>query len=70
MSDEIPLIYTKNGNVPESTLRYEHRWEDSDKMTVLLEFWYDKETGELVKNNFHGMAKQGLVLGSEQARMG
>lgn len=67
MTDE-PLKYTCRGNVPLSTLRYEHEWEDNAQMTILREYWYF-EDGELASNNVHAMGKTGLVIGSEQAKM-
>jgi hypothetical protein len=63
----VPLMYTKNGNVPVDSLRYEHKWEDHPKYVALLEFWFDGE--EIVKNNVHMMAKDGLVIGGQQAQM-
>jgi len=62
-----PLIFTSKGNVPVASLRYEHKWEDNAKYTALLEFWFDGD--EIVKNNVHVMAKDGLVIGGEQAKM-
>ena len=67
MTDE-PLKYTARGNVPIASLRYEHSWEDNDQMTILREFWYF-EDGEIAANNVHAMAKTGLSIGSEQAKM-
>jgi hypothetical protein len=66
MTDE-PLIFTSKGNVPISTLRYEHRWQDNEKFTMLQEFWFDGD--EIVKNNVHVMAKEGLSIGGQQAQM-
>jgi hypothetical protein len=62
-----PLIFTSKGNVPVDSLRYEHRWQDNAKCVVLQEFWFDGD--EIVKNNVHVMAKDGLVIGGEQAQM-
>jgi len=64
-----PLIYTKDGNVPQSSVRYEHEWIDTPDQTVLLERWFNLESGELVKNNCHMYARKGLSLGAEQAQM-
>ncbi len=66
---EKPLIYTKNGNVPMDSVRYEHEWVDGESVLMLHERWYDIETGELVKNNMHGYAKKGFLIGGEQAAM-
>lgn len=62
-----PLIYTSKGNVPIESLVYEHAWEDNDQMTILREYWY--LDGELVKNNVHAMAKKGMAIGAEQAKI-
>lgn len=68
MTDE-PLIYTKNGNVPIASLRYEHKWVDGPEVLMFEEAWFDKTTGELVKNNAHGYAKNGISISGEQVRM-
>lgn len=68
MTDETPLIYTSKGNVPIDSLRYEHEWENNDEMVILKERWFD-QSGELVKNNFHGLSKKPLTIGGEQAAM-
>lgn len=66
--NETPLIWTARGNVPIDSLRYEHKWEDTDDALFLKEFWY-AEDGELVKSNCHGLAKRQLSIGGEQAAM-
>jgi len=63
-----PLIYTARGNLPVSSLRYEHVWEDTPDALFFKEFWF-AEDGELVKNNCHGLAKKQLTIGGEQAAM-
>lgn len=63
-----PLIYTKNGNVPEKSLRYEKEWLVGGEIIMFREFWYDAE-GDLVKNNVHAYATKGLQIGAEQAVM-
>ena len=68
MSDQ-PLIYTKNGNVLESTLRYEKEWKISDEFIAFYEAWFDAD-GDLVKNNVHMYAlKGGPAIGGQQAVM-
>lgn len=65
---DTPLIWTSKGNVPISSLRYEHRWEDTPDETTFSEFWF-AEDGELVKNNCHKLAKKQLTSLGEQAVM-
>lgn len=60
-----PLIFTSRGNVLVSSLRYEHKWEDTDDAVFFREFWY-AEDGELVKNNCHALAKKQLSITGEQ----
>lgn len=66
---DTPLIWTTRGNVPVDSLRYEHRWEDTEQETTFTEFWF-AEDGELVKNNCHKLAKRQLTIGGDMARMG
>ena len=67
---EVPLIYTAKGNVPVDSLDYTKEWEFGDDVVWFREFWHDRETGELVKNNVHGYALKGLpLLGAAQAQM-
>ena len=69
MNGSEALIYTSKGNVLESSLKYSHQWELSDKLVVFREFWHD-ETGELVKNNVHAYSLQGMdPIGGQQALM-
>lgn len=69
MEEQVPLIWTKNGNVPIASLGYEESWQITDEIIILTEVWRD-ETGELVKNNVHIYAKKGLPsLGSEQGQL-
>lgn len=66
--NETPLIWTKNGNVPIDSLRYEHEWVDGVDVLMFQERWYD-ESGDLVKNNTHGYVKKGVAVGAQQAQM-
>lgn len=69
MSD-VPLIYTAKGNVPVDSLDYSKEWEFGEEIVWFREFWRDRETGEIVKNNVHGYALKGLPpLGAAQAQM-
>ena len=63
-----PLIYTKNGNVPVNSLRYEKHWNLSADLIQFVEEWWDGE--ELVRNNVHLYAVNGLpAIGGAQAQM-
>lgn len=66
---EKPMIYTKNGNVPEDSLRYEHEWINGREVLEFHERWFSLETGELVKNNMHGYVKTGVSIAGVQAVM-
>ena len=65
MNEDTPLIYTSKGNVPIDTLRYEHRWSETEDYVSFEEIWYD-QSGELVKNSRHVLAKKPLIIGVEQ----
>ena len=64
MNDE-PLIYTTMGNVPESSLTYEHEWNDSAEAIKFVER-YKNAAGEVVKESAHVYMKQPIYLISEQ----
>ncbi len=64
----VPLIWTSLGNVPISSLKYEHAWEDTPDEVTFMERWLD-EYGEVVKNNCHKLAKKQLSFSGEQAAM-
>lgn len=69
MNEVVPLIYTKNGNVPERDLSYQKEWKISDEYIVFCEAWFDSE-GDLVKNNVHMYSlKGGPAIGGQQAVM-
>ena len=64
-----PLIYTSKGNVPVDSLTYKKDWKVDENFVTFREFWYDAD-GNLVKNNVHMFALQGLaVMGGAQATM-
>ena len=63
-----PLIYTSKGNVPVDSLTYKKDWKVDENFVTFREFWYDTD-GNLVKNNVHMFALQGLVMGGAQATM-
>ncbi len=61
-----PLMWTARGNLPLSSLRYEHQWTDSPEEITFAEAWYAAD-GVLVKNNVHKLAKKQMTIGGEQA---
>jgi hypothetical protein len=61
----VPLIYTSKGNVPEMSLKYSKGWEITDEVIIFKEEWHDT-TGELVKNNVHMYARNGISMTGEQ----
>lgn len=61
----IPLIYTANGNVPESSLKYSYNWIDGPEQIVFTEVWHDT-AGEIVKKNVHMYARNGISMTGEQ----
>lgn len=56
MNIEIPLIWTTKGNLPESDLRFEHVWEDTEEYTLVKLNYYLSE--ELVKSSTHVYSKK------------
>jgi hypothetical protein len=65
----LPLIYTTKGNVPEASLTYAGDWKIGKDFIMFTQTWHDS-TGELVKNNVHMYALQGIAESSaEQAKM-
>jgi hypothetical protein len=63
----VPLIYTSKGNVPEMSLKYSKGWEITDELITFKEEWHDT-TGELVKNNVHMYARNGIQMLGEQGK--
>ena len=56
-----PLMWTIRGNVPVDSLKYEHRWTETDDETVFEELWYFSD-GTLARNNCHKRMKRLLEL--------
>lgn len=61
----VPLIFTSEGNVPESGLTYKYEWSEDDASIYFKEFWFNKEE-TLVKNSVHVYVKRGLDTTGEQ----
>lgn len=55
-----PLIHTSKGNVPLSSLRYEHRREDVPGNVVFVEEYFDGD--ESVKRSVHVCPLVGVCL--------
>lgn len=64
-----PLIYTKYGNVPVSTLEHYVAWEDTPEYVKFREVYKDKATGEVVKESAHVLARRGTQMGAEQSQL-
>jgi hypothetical protein len=58
--NEVPLIWTKNGNVPIDSLTQEVQWEFGEVFVKLVERWRDA-TGDVVKEGAHVYSKIGLA---------
>ena len=58
MSNDIPLIYTSKGNLPESELQFEPIWEDTPDYTKLRLVY--RLNGEVVKESAFVLSKRGL----------
>ena len=56
-----PLIYTSKGNVPVSSLTYEHHWDNQADYIKFVEIYRDA-TGEVVKESAHVYAKKHNVM--------
>lgn len=63
--NEVPLIWTTKGNLPESSLRFEHLWEDTEDYIALALNYYLED--ELVKSSKHVYSKKSFDLFPEQA---
>lgn len=58
MTNEVPLIWTSKGNLPEADLIFEPQWTDTpDYVKLVLKYSLD---GEVVKESAHVYSKQGL----------
>lgn len=62
---EIPLIWTNQGNLPIADLRYESGWIDHEDYMAFNENYYLGD--ELVKSSKHVYNKKPFDLFSEQA---
>lgn len=66
--NDVPLVYTKLGNLPVHELEFFHYWEDCADWTKLTLGYKLKEgsplgePGEIVKESCHIYAKKGLVM--------
>lgn len=66
--EDIPLIYTKLGNLPIADLTYRHEWAEDDVAITFIEEYY--LSGELVKRSTHAKLKQGLDAAIENQLFG
>lgn len=57
--NEIPLIYTIKGNLPQAELTYKTEWDIADTYIKFTERHYDS-SGELVRESCHVYDKLGL----------
>jgi len=62
----VPYIYTKNGNVPEASLKYTEEWKLGEDLIVFTQMWHNT-TGKLVKNNVHMYALKGIAESTAHA---
>lgn len=68
MTNEVPLIYTTEGNVPIDSLAYSHEWLEDDMAIILVETYKNKD-GVVVKQSRHIKLKQGLSAFGEQSTL-
>jgi hypothetical protein len=68
MTTQEPLIWTKNGNVPISTLTYQTAWDDQPGYTKFVERYLDA-SGDVVKESAHVYSRQGLTGSGEAAQL-
>lgn len=57
---DVPLMYTSRGNVPIDTLEMRVFWDITDKYIKVRECFYDKTSGELVRESAHAYDKHGV----------
>lgn len=70
MTDNIvPLIYTSKGNLPISTLKYEHEWHFDPNYIKFVERYRD-ESGEVVKESAHVYSLKPLLSTGELGNLG
>ena len=58
------LIYTTKGNVLESSLTYQHEWDNQPDYIKFVERYRDA-TGEIVKESAHVYIKKTASIGTE-----
>lgn len=56
-----PLIYTSKGNVPVSSLRIETQWTDAPDYVKVAVRHFEIESGEMVREDCHVLAKRALL---------
>lgn len=66
--NEEPLIWTKNGNVPISTLTYQTGWDVQPTYIKFCERYIDA-SGEVVKESAHVYDKAGLSASAIAAQL-
>ena len=64
-ANEVPLIYTKNGNMPVLDLRLETRWTFTEDVITFEELYYDGE--EIVRHSVHKYGIKPLPIMSAQS---
>jgi hypothetical protein len=65
IEDQVPLIWTTQGNMPVEALEYKTLWEETiDDVLMAEEYRYQ---GEIVRRSVHIYKKQGAAVGSEHA---
>ena len=55
-----PLIWTKYGNLPLASLRYENAWDNQEDYVKFSERYYNAD-GEIVKEGAHVYLKKGVT---------
>ena len=58
------MIWTTEGNLPESALEYSHEWRDEPQAMVFSETYRLK--GVVVKQSCHARLKEGLIMTGTQ----
>jgi hypothetical protein len=68
VDEQVPLVWTKVGNVESSKLVRHVYWRENAKETALLEEY--RLDGEMVRNGLDVKLKQGAALFGQQAKLG
>ena len=66
--DQVPMIWTNQGNLPIEILDYKTEWVDAPDVISMAEIYEYK--GEVVRRSVHVYNKTGLDMGSAQAEFG